>query len=115
MDRGQTTRSCGPGMDQGWGGELELGRAQANVPREEDVAAPGGVTGELQLQTLRRSFCSCPRPVEGEAQDGPLAPQQGLRHPEGSVGNGDGRPHQSPGTRRDTRVGGLGAQRWTGP
>lgn len=29
------------------------------------MAAAGGVTGELRLQTLRRSFCSCLRPAEG--------------------------------------------------
>ena len=34
------------------GGEPELGRRWANAAREQDVAAPGGVTGELRLQTL---------------------------------------------------------------
>lgn len=79
------------------------------------MAAPGGVTGELQLQTLLRSFCSCPRPVEGEAQDGPQAPQQGLGHPEGSVGTGDGGPHQSPGTGRDTHRGSTKVDRPLSP
>lgn len=116
MDRGQATRSCGPGMDQGWGGSWSS-RAGARAkcpPAKEDVAVPGGVTGGAAASDTRTALCSCPHPVEAEAQGHGPPGWQGLRHPEGSVGTVMADPTRAQ-VHGGTLVPGSEGTRWTGP
>lgn len=112
VNGGRTTRSCRNGS--GLVGESRSSGAAGQVPPVRRGCGRWCHRGAAASDT-QTLLLLVPAPRRGAAQAGPRAPQQGLGHPEGSMGGGDGRPHGSPGAGRDTHVGGLGAQRWTGP